>query len=79
MDWITPLLSVVSEALKLANAKYARKWLDEFTQTRLEIQNEESKGDLSDDAKIEALYQKLGILAKAAEDEVRNSSINLPK
>lgn len=79
MDWITPLLSVVSEALKLANAKYAKQWIDEFTHTRLEIQDEESKGDLSDDAKIEALYSKLGILAKAAENEVRNSSSGLPK
>jgi hypothetical protein len=79
MDWITPLLSVVSESLKLANAKYARQWLDEFTRTRLEIQDEESKGDLSDDAKIESLYQKLEILAKAAENEVRNYSSSLPK
>lgn len=79
MEWLSPLLTVAAEALKLVNAKFAKQWLNEFTQVCLAIQEEESKGDLSDDAKIEALYAKRAILAKAAEAEIRSGSGSVSK
>ena len=68
------LFDAVAEGAKLLQLKEASKWRDQYIKLRLELQVEKARGYDSDDAKIEALYQRIAIIAVAARDEFRAST-----
>lgn len=63
-------LSVVVEALRLANTEASRKYISRKAELELAIQKEKAQGYNSDDAKIEALYQELSVICEAAKNEL---------
>ena len=75
LDFVTPLITLATEVMKRINADAAKKWQDQRTQTMLDIQSEEAKGDEANDALIESLYAKLPIIDDAARAELSLSQV----
>lgn len=67
---VTAGLELGTEVLKLVNSENARKYLDEIIEVKMEIQEEEEKGPMAIDSKIESLYKKLQILLEAVKNEI---------
>ena len=68
------LFRATAEGLALAGFKEAHKYTDQWVDIMLELTDEIGKGYNSDDAKVEALYQKAQILAEAMKNEVSKLS-----
>jgi hypothetical protein len=63
-------LELGTEILKLVNTQNARKYRDRIIELKMNIHEEEEKGPLAIDSKIEAYYQELTILLEAIKNEM---------
>ena len=70
MELATAIAQIVYEIFHMVNHERASEWKNKFTRLQLELQKEEAKGDLSDDAKIEQLRAEFKIIAEAAKNEI---------
>ena len=71
---IAKILGIVDKGMALGLIKLERKYIDELVQLKKELIEEKSKGDLSDDAKIENIYKKIPILLDAIDRDISASS-----
>jgi len=65
---ITALASMVDTIGKIILTEESQKYVREFHDLSMEIQNEKKLGDMCNDAKIEDLYAKQAISAKTLEN-----------
>lgn len=67
---IAKILGIVDKGMVLGLIKLERKYIDELVQLKKELIEEKSKGDLSDDAKIESIYKRIPILLDAIDRDL---------
>jgi hypothetical protein len=67
---IGAIVGLATEVFKLINSTESRKYIDELVQIQEDLLAERSKGDLSDDAKIEYLYRRIQFISEAAREDI---------
>jgi hypothetical protein len=63
-------LELGTEILKLINTENSRKYRDRIIELKIAIRDEEEKGPMAVDSKIESHYQELTILLEAIKNEM---------
>ncbi len=67
---VTAGLELGTEILKLVNTENARKYRDQIIELKKDILEEEEKGPMAIDSKIESHYKELQILLEAVKNEI---------
>lgn len=78
---VTALAGMISTIVNHYQQKELMKYVDELTDLKLKIMEEETKYPNCDDAKIETLLQKIEVITNAAQNQliVSLSNPNNPK
>jgi hypothetical protein len=63
-------LSAIAAIFQYLNTAQSMKYLNDSVQCQKDIADEEGKGELADDAKLEVLYAQAVIYFQAAKDEI---------
>ncbi len=64
------VVGLASQVFSFLNTLESRKYIDEIKDIKLQILAEEQKGADSDDALIEDLYARLGVIVEACNEDM---------
>ena len=73
---IAKFLGIIETGEKIGLLKISRKYIDELYSLNNQLIEEEAKGDLSDDAKIENIHKRIPIVLDAIRSDIGASAVS---